>query len=917
MDGRALAVAGLLFLIPTEQWAASHSMQEMLVTVVNKHFDPPRAVPNVRVSISYFDGSEKVTDARERTNRQGQTELKVSPDIQMRGDLRIEVSDAEELVVYQPSEGLLAGVPATLTIVLLPKGSPALLEPVQIEAMLNRLSRLSAQNQQLRVSLNNVEHQKLDFDQALRDWATTNGLPYNEVNEKVRAWSDDVLAHREQSSLVKQAEAELGLRHFERAAVLFQGAANSSKLALHQGQEKYLSQRRKELHAMVQEAEQSASAFQLALQFSKATEVMDDACKEAGAEHQHYPNDVELKNIWLNGSLYTEGVRWEEGSWALTSSSSMKSTEELYASVINNLEALVNQIDKANEPLQWAEVKRSLSSHLFHQSFLEYGDLGNGHAYEFQTRAIAAAREALGVCDREKDPRLWADIESTLGLILAAQISQDLANTGRARGQADDLLQQAIDATRASMQFYSKSDYPTDWGLRQTRIGQTLLLQSRLTKGTRAKELLDQAEEADRTALEVLKRVGRPEEWSLGEQNLGTVLLQRGSSTSGDQSETSLSDAATAFRAALQGRDEKENPLEWADTQKALADALWFRGIRKTGNEARELFAQSAAAYRAKLEVVTKSKLPRDWADTQRWLGQALFLQSEKSTGNEPGELLTEAAAAYRAALEVFTKEEFGPQWARTQHALGRVLARQAVLTNGSESDEFLARAIDAHRDALKVLTRENDGPEWVTAESALGDLLVVMARRASGSRADDFFAEAASVYSKVLDGSPRNVRVLSALAAVYHDYMTDFAKAYDLAKRAKDSRPSDITRMNFAEAALTTSSFPECLDSVNSTNEGEMQNTLVPARRILLLACQWGAGQQKAAIETAEKLAEYATAIPKSGWVTLGDRKYLETATEFQLGRALWIKVFRSLENNDGPSLAEAARGLHDAMGR
>ena len=38
------------------------------------------------------------------------------------GDLRIEITGASDLVVYQPADGQLAGLPATVTISLLPKG---------------------------------------------------------------------------------------------------------------------------------------------------------------------------------------------------------------------------------------------------------------------------------------------------------------------------------------------------------------------------------------------------------------------------------------------------------------------------------------------------------------------------------------------------------------------------------------------------------------------------------------------------------------------------------------------------------------------------------------------------------------------------------------------------------------------------
>ena len=41
-------------------------------------------------------------------------------------------------MIYQPADGQLPALPATITVSMLPKGSPALLGPAQIEAMLHR-----------------------------------------------------------------------------------------------------------------------------------------------------------------------------------------------------------------------------------------------------------------------------------------------------------------------------------------------------------------------------------------------------------------------------------------------------------------------------------------------------------------------------------------------------------------------------------------------------------------------------------------------------------------------------------------------------------------------------------------------------------------------------------------------------------
>ncbi len=72
------------------------------------------------------------------TNPKGQAWLVVSEDAAQRGGLRIEFDGASNLVIYQPADGQLAALPTTMKVSMLPKGSPALLGPAQIEAMLHR-----------------------------------------------------------------------------------------------------------------------------------------------------------------------------------------------------------------------------------------------------------------------------------------------------------------------------------------------------------------------------------------------------------------------------------------------------------------------------------------------------------------------------------------------------------------------------------------------------------------------------------------------------------------------------------------------------------------------------------------------------------------------------------------------------------
>ncbi len=116
------------------------AQRTVAVVVADAHTDPTQPVPTVRISLSYLDGSVLVTEARDVTNPKGQAWLDVSEDAAQRGGLRIEIAGATNLVIYQPADGQLPALPATINVSMLPKGSPLLLGPAGIQAMMRRMS---------------------------------------------------------------------------------------------------------------------------------------------------------------------------------------------------------------------------------------------------------------------------------------------------------------------------------------------------------------------------------------------------------------------------------------------------------------------------------------------------------------------------------------------------------------------------------------------------------------------------------------------------------------------------------------------------------------------------------------------------------------------------------------------------------
>ena len=804
----------------------------------------------------------------------------------------------------------------TLTIVLLPKGSPALLQPAQIEAMLNRLSRLSIQNQQLQVSLNKAEHQKPDFDQLLRNWASTNGFPYDQVDQRMRAWANDVLDHRQEASLTKQGEAELALRHFENAAKLFQGAALTSKLALHREQESYLVARRASLRSLYKESTQSADAFQLANQYHQATQIMDDALQEAAAEHQRYPDDTALRHIWFRAVRYTSYVRIQEGSWALRHESPAENPTALFSKVVDDCKVLLAQIDPSAEPEQYASVQEVIGS-----AYLALGTDAphNKDSAAFRSQAVVSARTALDSVSKEKDPVTWVKDAFYYSLVLVITSMRSYNDDNMPADQASQSISQAIDVLHSVLEVNTRSKNPLEWARTQTTISNSLCLEAMLTSGKRT-DLLIQAEASARAALEVLNRTDHPEEWAMAERSLGTSLHVRSMGASGNQEHDLILQGATAIQESLQVDASQEDPLDWAGMEQNLATILRTDSDSFTGNQAIDLLIPSVAALRFELKVVTKENAPLRWAEVQFNLGAALGkladLYNNQGQAKQVADYRSQAATAFRAALEVFNRQNNADRWAHTQWALGTILFAQSQVDPANPSTDLLAQAANAQSAALDVINQQTSPQAWGNIQRSLGQIRAVQGAHSSGQQAKDFFAKSAEALTAALQIAPKDVDALSTLSVLYHDYLIDFPKAYDYASRAEAAAPNDGNKLNLAEAALTTSYFSACIDLINSVDQAHLDVRLVPGRLTLLLACQWGAGEHAAASQTAEAVALSASTLTKTGWITTGDRAYLSSAPEFSPNRPVWIKLFQSFEQGDGPAFGDAARTLRQGAG-
>ena len=462
------------------------------MVVVNAHADPSKPVEGVRVSLSFVAGAEKVVDSRDATNRSGQALLLVSPEAVQRGNLRIEITGVTGLVVFEPADGQLNGLPATITIKMLPQGSLALLGPTQIEAMLHRLSlqnkHLEQENRVVKGELAAAQGQKPDdLAQAMTEWATANGFAAADADKRIQEWAKEIQTRKDQATAEQQELAELALKHYAVAAPMFHKDATDRFAALREKQQRDREEDRKEFQAAVDKQYQSANAYQLASQYHQATQVLEDTRDEAAEQHRISPEDPAYRSIWLDTVLRLADARKAEG----------------------------------------ASGKASESAALLAQSIKDYREL-------LKERSAQAERQD------------WARAQTNLGLALSDQGERSSGS------EATSLFAQAVEAYRAALEVYTKADLPQDWARTQNNLGIALKDQGTRSSGAEATKLLAQSVEAYRAVLEVYTKADLPQDWAMTQSNLGIALRVQGERSSGAEATELLSAAASAFESVLE-----------------------------------------------------------------------------------------------------------------------------------------------------------------------------------------------------------------------------------------------------------------------------------------------------------------------------------------------------------------------------
>ncbi|MGD0902795.1 MAG: hypothetical protein ABR924_07620 [Terracidiphilus sp.] len=869
------------------------AQQTVAVVVVNADAQPARPVPTVRVSLGYLDNAVLVTEARDVTNPKGQAWLVVSEDAAQRGGLRVEIAGATDLVIFQPADGQLVALPAAINISMLPKGSPALLGPAQIEAMLHRtllqVNGLQRQVAALKRNAAAAQNQKPDLGASIAEWAQANGFSSAKADEQVQQWAEGIQKQSGQATAEQKALAELALKHYAAAAQLFNQASDADRQeigaedaeeqalqaqvkALQAAQQGLLDKQRVSLRRLLDHSQQAAGAEQLNLQYHQATLTLEDAVAAADAGFKKHPDDKGFHELWLQAAWSAANARWQEGKVSPANESLA-----LLAQSADEFRSLAREYGALGERQEVASAQLGLGTALD-----EEGRRASGGAVgALFAQAVEAFESALQIYTKDALPQDWAKAQIRLGNVLK---DEGLTASG---DKAVALLGQAVEAYRNALQVCTKADLPQEWAKTETNLGTALWMEGERVSGDKAVALLDQAVEALRSALQVYTKADLPQDWAGAENNLGNALWDEGERVSGEKAAVLFAQAVQAYRNALEVRTKADLPQDWATTQNNLGDALCDEGKRVGGEKAAALLAQGVEAYQNALQVFTKADLPQDWARTQNNLGTALADQGERASGDKAAALFDQAVETYQNALQVYTKADLPQDWARTESNLGSAWKDEGERSSGEKAAALLDQAVQAYRSALEVRTKADLPQGWATTQNNLGTALMDEGERASGDKA----------------------------AALLGQAVEAFQNALQVYTKADVPRSWAVMEFNIMEVEFVSSRFEDCFKQAEILTDDVLWGSLDYSRDAMHFACVAAAGQHTAARDALKVLSAKAPAVKTSGYDYSGILRFLSNSPAFAPGRTSWIALFTSLQNGDSAGMTAALHQLEPLL--
>jgi tetratricopeptide (TPR) repeat protein len=699
------------------------------VIVTNAIAQPPQPVKAAHVSLTHLISAQPAVDAQGPTNPRGEAQLLISQSAAKNGGLRIVISGVSNLVIYDPADGQLSGLKSPVRVLLLPKGSFALLGPAQIQAYLRRLllevNSLQKQVSTLKTEAAQGQGQQQYLTSALADFAQATGFPHDQVDQQVAIWAQSIKLQAARATTAEQkALAAFALKNYAAAAEDYKQAADATReqingheasAAAHErARENEVDAARNDLRQLINQCQAAAGADQLNLKYHDATETLESAVATADAEAKKHPNDKDFHELWLQAVSEAASARSREGEVAPADQSL-----PLLAQSATDFDSLVREYAALGDRQAMAAAEDGLGNALEDEGERASGD----KAAAFFDESVQAFQKALEVRTKADLPKDWAVTQNDLGIALESEGERASAD------KATAFFDQAVQAFHQALDVITKANLPQDWAKTQFNLGIALTQEGQHALGANAAALLDAAVHAFGKALEVDTKADLPQRWAITQDALGLALMEEGLRSNQAGNAALLDQAVQAFKSALEVITRDALPQTWAQIQNNLGSALENEGIRASDEKAPDFFDQAALAYQNALEVYTKADLPQDWGRAQINLGLTWMQEGLRTSGDRAGPLLAQSVQAFENSLEVFTKADLPQYWATAQLDLGDALASEALHTGGDKAPALFDQAIQAYQRVLEVETKADLPEDWAETQMNIMEVSFMAAR--------------------------------------------------------------------------------------------------------------------------------------------------------------------------------------------
>jgi tetratricopeptide (TPR) repeat protein len=353
-------------------------------------------------------------------------------------------------------------------------------------------------------------------------------------------------------------------------------------------------------------------------------------------------------------------------------------------------------------PLDWAKTQHSLGGAL-----MALGGLRLQSSYF--TEAIAAFDAALTERCRERVPAEWASTTSARALCVLALAQQDVGTTKI--NEAILSLQKALEAT-------SPSVTPSLWGGIKLNLGLAFFSLAEREPGGGA---LDEALTTGRSILFVWSHEEMPNLWVRAQLLIGRALTALGERETDPEH---LKEAEDVLRAALEVCTRELSAVLRAMVQAALGNTL----IKMTDTELVQI-PLDRQLLRIDPQRIDDPQQPVHWVMREQELMSGIQRIQERDRGLSHVE---DAVNAFHNSLDEFPRENFPAAWAVIQHDCAIALTR---LGEQQEESDYLLEALCRVNLALEVWTYEHFPWSWAVAQATLSWIFVRLGERQEEQR--------------------------------------------------------------------------------------------------------------------------------------------------------------------------------------